>query len=547
MLRQLRIRDFAIIDELTITFEAGFNVITGETGAGKSIVIDALGLTLGERAQSDMIRTGKSETVAEALFDVPMPQFLKGLGIPAGDEIILRRTLLSSGKSRAFINDTAVNAQTLFEFGRSLVDMHGQHEHQSLLFAENQRAVLDAYGKLANEKAEVEKLFREVQSIRSELSGFKADIKEKEHRIDLLKFQINDIDSVSLQSGEKETLAEERTILANLTKLNELSDTAYSLLYSGDGSLSEKLSSAVSLLTEISQIDAGIKEVLNNLREAMPLIEDSSASLRKYRDRYDVDPKRLGVVEDRLDIIKRLERKYGEGVECILKYREDAAMELDALTLSDEKLKQLEDTLGAKEKTLSTQSAKLSDMRKHVAHKIEEAVRAVLKELAMEKAEFKIEFKQTPLTSAGMDHVEFMLSANQGEIPKPLGRVASGGELSRIMLALKGILADADSIPVLIFDEVDAGIGGKTAETVGKRLKNLARKHQVLCITHLPQIAAMADHHIMIEKTQKKAGVYVKVNELLPEERWKEIARMLSGKITDTSLRHAKELLEGIS
>lgn len=543
MLRQLRINDFAIIDTLTIRFEPGFNVLTGETGAGKSIIVDALGLTLGERAQTEMIRTGKNETTIEAYLDIPEHPFLEKLGIPSNDGIILRRILSSSGKSRAYINDTMVNVQTLLDLGRSLVDIHGQHEHQSLLSPDAQRAVLDAYGKLTHARTEVEELFHEVQSLTREVSLLTSDSREKQQRIDLLKFQINEIESASLEIGEAERLNEERVILSNLAKLNELTDSAYLLLYGGDGSASEKLSSTLSMLREVSQIDHGISEVLTLLESAMPLIQDATVSLRHHRDRYDMDPKRLEHIEDRLDFIKRLERKYGEGIETILRYRDEGVRELQQLTLSDERITELEDELKGKEKSLIERAQHLSGMRREVSRKIERAVKGVLKELAMEKAEFVIDMRPVPLSSSGMDHVEFLLSANRGETPKALSRVASGGEISRIMLALKGILAEVDRIPVLIFDEVDAGIGGKTAESIGMRLKTLGRRHQVLCITHLPQIAAMADHHLKVDKMSRKEGVCVKVNELSWEERVEEIARMLSGKVTGISLTHARELL----
>ncbi len=543
MLSQLRIKDFAIIDSLTIGFAPGLNVLTGETGAGKSIIVDALGLALGERAQTDMIRAGKNETAIEAYFDISSHPSLERLGIPLEDGVILRRNLSSAGKSRAYINDTMVNVQTLLEVGRSFVDIHSQHEHQSLLSTENQRAMLDAHGKLLDEKRELEKLFREVQSMRHELSALNSDIKEKEQRIDLLRFQINEIESAALKAGEKETLIEERTILSNLTRLNELTDAAYLLLYSGDGASSEKLSSATGKLREVSRIDHGITEVLKLLESALPLVEEAAASLRRYRDKYDIDPKRLDTIEERLDLIRRLERKYGEGIEGILTHGDDAVKELQKLTLSDERVKELEGVLAVKEKRLHEQAARLSGKRKEVARRIEEAVKSTLKELAMEKSEFVIEIKPASLSAAGIDSVEFLFSANRGEPPKSLGRAASGGELSRVMLALKGTLAEVDRMPVLIFDEVDAGIGGRTAERVGRRLKNLARRHQVLCITHLPQIAVMADHHSMIEKTEKKEGVCVKVRELSSREREEEVARMLSGKITDISLRHARELL----
>ncbi|HAM51518.1 MAG TPA: DNA repair protein RecN [Nitrospiraceae bacterium] len=545
MLRQLRIKDFAIIDDLMIRFEPGLNVLTGETGAGKSIIVDALGLALGERAQSDMVRTGKRETVVEAFFETTEHPMIDRLGIPMEEGIILRRTLLSSGKSRAYINDTMVNVQTLLEFGRSLVDIHGQHEHQSLLSTENQRALLDAYGKLIRERLEVERLFSAVQSMKKEISHLTANTREKVQRIDLLMFQIQEIDSSSLKQGEKEVLGEERNILANLAKLKELTNAAYSVLYSEDGSLSERLSSAVSMLRDVSQVDQGIAEILALLESAKPLIEDASSSLRSYRERYDSDPDRLVVVEDRLDFIKRLERKYGEGIDEILRYREDADEELRGLTLSDERLKALEGSLSLQEKLLYEKAAELTDLRRKVSGRIAAVVKSILKELGMEKAEFTIEIKPDHLSSTGMDSVEFLFSANEGEPPKPLRRTASGGELSRVMLAVKETLAEVDRIPVLIFDEVDAGIGGRAAASVGMRLKSLARRHQVLCITHLPHIAAMADYHMVIEKIQKKDGVSVTVKEASREGREEEIARMLSGTITDISRKHARELLRG--
>lgn len=543
MLRRLRIKDFAIIDDLTIGFEPGLNVLTGETGAGKSIIVDALGLALGERAQSEMVRTGRGEALVEAFFDIRGHPALERLGISSDEGIILRRNLSASGKSRAFINDTMVNVQTLLEFGRTLVDIHGQHEHQSLLSPENQRALVDSYGKLVSDRQEVERLFDDAQSMRKELALLVSGVREKEQRSDLLRFQIGEIDAASLKPGEKEALEEERGILVNLSKLVDLTDSSYSLLYSGDGSASEKLSSAMSILREVSRIDPGLQEILQLLESALPLVEDAAATLRSYKGRYDLDPRKLDGVEERLDLIKRLERKYGEGIEEILRHREEAERELQALTISDERMAELQVSLSAAEGRLQEKAERLSELRRNVARGIEDSVRAVLRELAMEKAEFSISIKKAPLSSSGIDSVEFLFSANEGEPPKPLGRTASGGELSRVMLAIKETLAEVDNIPVLIFDEVDAGIGGRTAERAGSRLSSLAAKHQVLCITHLPQIAAMADHHLVIEKARKKDGVYVKVKEASPEDRDEEIARMLSGTITDISLKHARELL----
>lgn len=545
MLRHLRIKGLAIIDELSVEFEPGLNVLTGETGAGKSIIVDSLGLALGERAQSEMIKAGREEAVAEAYFEITKHAALESLGIPSDAGIVTRRVISASGRNRAYINDTMVNVQTIFDLGKTIVDIHGQHEHQSLLSSDKQRDMLDAYGKLLGVRAELEGLFQKAAALRKELSELRSNLKENEQRAELLKFQAKEIEAASLKPGEYETLAEERAILSNLAKLNELTQTAYSLLYSEEGSVSERLSAALIMLREVSRIDHGAAGILGSLEAALPLIGDSVSSLRGYRDRYDIDPKRLDAVEERLDLIKRLEKKYGEGVENILRHREEALKELQGLEYSDERIKGLEVRLCGKEDELSAIASRLSGMRKDVSKKIEAAVIDVLKELAMEKAEFRVDIKPCPVSSAGADAVRFLFSANKGEPPKPLSRVASGGELSRVMLALKGILAEEDAVPVLIFDEVDAGIGGATAKQVGMRLKSLAEKHQVLCITHLPQIAALADNHIMIEKFQGKEGVCVRVNKPRSKEREEEIARMLSGKITDISLRHARELLSG--
>ena len=544
MLKELRIKNLAIIDDLKIRFETGLNVLTGETGAGKSIIVDALGLALGERAQTGMIKSGKDEASVEAFFEVSGHPMLREIGIISEDGIVIRRNISSAGKSRAYINDSLVNIQSLSAIGKTLVDMHGQHEHQSLLSADNQRTLLDFYGKLHDKRAEVEAVFHEVQSLKKELGKLKENVKERMQRIDLLSFQINEIDSASLKKGEKEALEEERVILFNLNKLNELVETAYTMLYASEGACTEKLAFVISKLREMSAIDPSINETLGLLESAKPLLEDGALSLRGFKEKYDLDPKRLETIEERLETIKKLEKKYGDGADSIIRYRDEAEKELSTLKHSDEKIDMLECRLREKEEELMNAAANLSEKRKETAKDISKAVEKILKELALEKAGFRVDVIASPLSSAGIDIIEFLFSANPGEPLKPLAKVASGGELSRIMLALKNILADVDSIPVLIFDEVDAGIGGRTAESVGMKLKRLSKTHQVICITHLPQIASAADFHIMTEKSQTKDSTSVKIKELTPDERMAEIARMLSGKITDVSLKHAGELLE---
>lgn len=543
MLRHLRIRDIAIVDDLSVDFAPGLNVLTGETGAGKSIIIDALSLVLGERARSDMIRSGRNEAVVEAEFDLNLSGLLEDLGIRTSEGLIMRRIIYTSGKSRGFINDTPVNIQTMQEIGQFLIDIHGQHEHQSLLRPENQRSIIDAYGRLIEKRNRVEDLFKEIQSLKREIESLRANIADRERRVDFLRYQIGEIESASLRVGEKEELLRERAILSNLAKLNELVGDASLLIGRGEGSAKEKVSVALIRLRDASAIDGELREVVDMLESAMPLLEEASISLRRHQERYDLDPERLNAIEERLDLILRLERKYGEGVEAILRFRDEAIKELEALTSSDERLDQLKEEYSLKEEALYREAKELSEMRKAVSKKVESEVKGILKELAMERANLHIEIRPSPISSHGCDMVEFLFSANPGEPPKLLSRTASGGELSRLMLALKEVLASVDSVPILIFDEIDAGIGGRTADNVARRLKNLSGRHQVLCVTHLPQIAAAADHHIIVEKVQKKEGVYVKVKEPSEEERAIEIARMLSGKTTEASLRHARELL----
>lgn len=542
MLRHLRIRNFAIIDDLSIDFANGLNVLTGETGAGKSIIIDALGLVLGERAQSEMIKSGRDEASVEAYFDNSFA--LDEIGIDAQEGIIIRRIISSSGRSRGYINDTLVSIQTMHEIGQRLVDIHGQHEHQSLLRTDNQRSIVDDYGRLVDRRNKVAELFNEVQHLKKEIQALNTSIADRERRMDYLRYQIEEIDAASLKIGEKEELLKERSLLSNLAKLNGLVGEASLLIGKGEGAATEKLSVALSRLRDASAIDHELKDVVDMIGSVMPLLEEVAISLRRHQDRYDLDPKRLDGVEERLDLITRLERKYGDGIEAILKFRDDAIKELNGYMSSDERLQALIEDCRIKEELLNKEAKELSQMRRDVSKRIEREVNSILKELAMERARLYIDIKPLPVSSTGSDAVEFLFSANPGESPKSLNRTASGGELSRLMLALKEVLAHVDSIPVLIFDEIDSGIGGITADSVAKRLKDLSKRHQVLCVTHLPQIAALADHHLVIEKIQKKEGVYVKVKEPSAEERIKEIARMLSGKTTEASLRHALELLE---
>jgi DNA repair protein RecN (Recombination protein N) len=545
MLKELRIKNFAIIDDLKVRFEKGLNVLTGETGAGKSIIVDSLGLALGGRSQSDLVRSGEKEAVVQAYFEPVEVSELPDIGIDFETGLILRRAISASGRSRAFINDNMVSLQSLAEFGRSLVDIHGQHEHQSLLSVERHRLFLDAFGRLREDAARVGMLFREVSVMKKELADLKEKVKERAHRLDLLRFQLQEIDGSSLRAGEKEELVEKRTILSNIARLRELAETAYAAIYGSEGSCIERLSYIIAKVREMSSADPSVSEILNMLESGLPLIEDAAVSLRRHKERYDIEPASLADVEDRLESIGKLEKKYGEGIENIIRYRDNAERELKELESSDERIDICEKELGKKQEELLNAASSLSGKRKRTARRIEELVTRELKELALGKAEFVIDVVPDTMSASGADKVEFLFSANPGENPRPLQKIASGGELSRVMLALKSILADFDSIPVLIFDEVDTGIGGKTAISVGKKLREIADKHQVLCTTHLPQIASQGDFHLKIEKAQRGQRVSVEIKELSGADRVTEVARMLSGKVTQVSLKHAQELIEG--
>lgn len=544
MLRELRIKNLAIIDDLEVRFHGGFNVLTGETGAGKSIIVDSLALALGSKIQPDLLRAGEKEAIVQAYFEPQGISCLTDIGIDTSEGLVLRRSIFATGKSRAYINDTMVSIQSLAEVGKALVDIHGQHEHQSLLSVDKHRVFLDLFGRLQENRTQVERLYREVEILRREVDGLNKKRQQRLEKLDLLKFQVREIDSAFLRPGEIEHLTEQRKTLLNFGRLKELADAAYGILYAEDDACITKLSSLMKKLQEMAAMDHHASEVLGILESAIPLLDDAAVSLRAYRGKFECDPGRLDDIEERLALIRKFEKKYGEGIEAILCYRDKADAEIKNLESDDERRTALERELLSKETMLSEAAVALSAKRKETALKMERLVSRELKELAFGNASFLIDIHREDITPHGIDRIEFLFSANAGEAPKPLAKVASGGELSRLMLALKTIFADLDNIPVLIFDEIDSGIGGKTAEVVGRKLRNLAGKHQVLCTTHLPQLACKGAFHLRIEKGQRNDRVYVAAKELTGSDRLKEIARMLSGNITDISLRHAKELIE---
>ncbi|HDZ84538.1 MAG TPA: DNA repair protein RecN [Nitrospirae bacterium] len=560
MLREIHIKNFSIIDNVHIEFGEGFNVLTGETGAGKSIIIDALSLALGERATGDFIRSGEKEAVVAAFFDVTPKvldpstrKFLDDNGIDIDDGLILKRIISAKGRSRAYINGSMVNVQNLSDVSRAIIDVHGQYEHQSLLSPEKQLDLLDIYGGLLKDRKEVEGLYENLHALKRNISGLEQKEKDRAQRLDMLDFQVNEIGAADLSPGEVEQLAEDEKILGSAVHLAELSNRAYESLYSSDASSISVISDILKDLKEIAEIDSRANEPVKSVKDALPLLEETGYFLRDYKDSLDFDPGRLEQVQERLELIKRLGKKYGGSVREILEFREKAVEELEGLRHSEEELGSMKEDLERSKAVLTKKAGQLSKKREKISKKIETEVIAQLNELSMPDTKFSVRITHESgddttdglkARSSGIDRIEFLISPNVGEDLKPLSKIASGGELSRIMLALKVIMAKGDEMPVLVFDEIDAGIGGRTAETVGFKLKGLSSYHQVLCITHLPQIASFADVHLKIEKKAGKERTTVEIKRINKDERTEEIARMLGGKISKVSLKHAEEMLE---
>jgi DNA repair protein RecN (Recombination protein N) len=561
MLKEISIRNLAIIDQLRVEFGPGLNALTGETGAGKSIVVDALNLALGERASADLIRTGSGEAVVEASFELnsrgsaAVLSILSGQGIEArqGEDLIVRRIISSAGKNRIYINGSLANLATLAALGTHLADIHGQHEHQSLLSVEKQSDMLDSFGGLAALRESVREQYERLRELRGRLAALEAGEREKAQREDLLRYQKNEIEAARLREGEDDELAREQKVLANAEKLAGLAGAADEALYSSEGSVLAGLKRAVSALKDITAIDAKLAPVLELLESARAQIDEAAREVSSYAGDVEYDPGRIEEIGDRLDLIQKLKKKYGNTVAEIVAFGEKAAAELAAVERSGEDMERLKKETGALKKELTASAQGLTRRRRAAAAELEERVEAELGQLGMKKTKFVVRITQEPgddtldglrVGTRGADRVEFLISPNPGEEPRPMAKIASGGELSRVMLALKTILAEGDSVPTLVFDEVDAGIGGAVAEEVGRKLRKIAGRRQVFCITHLAQIASMAANHYGVAKNVRKDRTSTEVRLLGPRERVDEIARMLGGRtVTDATLRHAEEMI----
>ncbi len=558
MLFQLNISNYALIEDLTLKFCPRLNVLSGETGAGKTIIIGALGLLLGERAYSEQIRQGEETALVEGVFsagsmEIPeVNRIMSEAGLPLGEELIIAREISRSGRSAARVNGRTVPVLFLKELGQHLVDLHGQHEHQSLLHSEQHLELLDAFGgePLAAGRTEVAGLYRQRLELLRELDNLGRDSLERERRIDVLEYQIKEIAAADLAADEETELLAQEKILSHSEKLSTCLFQAYTDLFAGEeeseiSPVAERLNTAHRLVNEAALIDPDLSAAGELLGSISTQLQELSFELKGYIDHIVFDPAELDRIQRRLGLITDLKRKYGATLEQVLAYSRQAENELQRLRHSEELAAQLEPRIGEVEKLYREASAELSRLRRETASRLENNLHQSLAELALSGAIFEVNIGSRDKPSLrGMDEVEFVFSANPGEEAKPLARIISGGETSRVMLALKATLACQDQIPTLVFDEVDAGIGGVTIQAVAEKLSLLSRHHQVICITHSAQIAALADGHYRFYKETTGERTLTRSEQLGAEERRMEIARMLDGSgINQVSLQHVDQLL----
>jgi DNA repair protein RecN (Recombination protein N) len=564
LLSELSIKNFAIIEEVSISFQQGLTVLSGETGAGKSIIIDAIGLLVGGRGSSEFVRYGTDKAEIEGLFYLgenhPCLSKCEELGIELEDEmIILKRDITHTGKGICRINGKLVTTTTLKEVGKTLVDIHGQHEHQDLMNSERHLYMLDSFD-AENTWKQLE-AYREVytkyERVKKQLKQLTENEQEMAHRLDLIQFQLEEISSANLKVDEDTDLQEERVKIANFEKIYKSLTDAYQAL-SGDSRGLDQVRSAMHGIESVTHIDQSLTEVAESIANSFYLLEEATYSLREKIDLMEYDPKRLDFIESRLNEINMLKRKYGQSVEEILQYAEKIEVELDTIENKDVHIEKTKKELDALTGKVVEEGLRLSNMRTALATHLTEAIHQELKELYMDKTKFEVRVMKNTgidgdplvdgipvkLTADGLDEVEFYISTNPGEPLKPLAKVASGGELSRIILALKSIFSKHQGVTSIIFDEVDTGVSGRVAQSIAEKIQRVSVDSQVLCITHLPQVASMADTHLFITKEIVEDRTKTHVNVLNTEDKIMEIARMISGaEITDVTYEHAKELL----
>lgn len=555
MLKLLKINNIALISELELELGEGLTLLTGETGAGKSILIDALGLVLGDRASPDLIRSGEEKGSVEAIFEAPAATaLLDERGLPSdGDEIVLRRELMANGKGRATVNGALVPVSLLRDLSPRLAVVHGQHEPQGLLDPAAHLPLVDHFAG-GDEARPIAELFKDLRSAEAALERLRADRRESERRREMLEFQANEIESAGLQASEEDALRAEKARHANASRLASLSAEAFALLYDDEAAALTRLGQVFKRVEDLAAIDPEFRPFLEARADCVPPLEDLARALRDYRERLEVTPGRLDEIEARLALVERLKKKYGSSLEDVMAFGARCRDELSGSGSPEEQERRLDERREHAVAAYLERARALSKKRRSVARELVKRVQAELGELAMEKTRFEVLF--TPAdpeaaldpaawTEQGLERAEFLLSPNPGEELRPLARIASGGELSRIMLALKSVVGSGDAGLTVVFDEVDAGIGGRVAEVVGRKLKALAGRQQVVCVTHLPQIAALADRHLAVRKQVARGRTQTSVESLSVDGRIEEVARMLGGEtVSATARQHAREMLK---
>ncbi len=553
MLRELHITNLAVIADARIEFEAGLNCFTGATGAGKSLVIGAIELLLGLRSAAEMLRPGTDEGRVSGVFDIQNKRLLEEietvLDIPLtsdGGELLLVRKLQASGRTSVSVNGHPITLGMLKNLADRLIDVHGQHDHQYLLKPANQIDVLDAFAETGELRGKYHSVFQEWTEARRQIENLSASRTLRQQQLELYRFQAGEIDAAELQPAEYEELKSRASVLTNLEKLKKEAAAAHANLYEADGSILERLKMTTGVLAELAQLDFNLKPVADTVRDATVQLEDSAFDLGRYLDRLDLDPAELTEVNDRLNVINRILNKYGDPLAIALDYRQEIGQKISDLERATDDLTSIQVRLDPLFEEIQRLGGQLSRQRTAAGKALAGRIEKALSELGMEKARFSVTITPTsePLAS-GLDAVEFIAQTNPGQLAQPLRKIASGGELSRVMLALKGILAQSDRISVLVFDEIDANVGGRLGSVIGDKLRELARHHQVLCITHLPQIASYADRHFTVRKIVVGKETLTSVRVMSGDERIEELAEMIGGqRITETTRAQARELLD---
>jgi len=554
MLHELSITNFAIIDELHISFDEGLNIISGETGAGKSILIGAVSLLLGDRAAAEMIRTQTDTATVEALFHIEnnrtLREKLAAMGFSADGELVIRRVISRTGKNRAQINGQMATLANLAAISESLINICGQHEHQVILCAENHIDILDEFGGCLDARARYENVYSRYQQIGDRMEKLEDLRRHRADKIDLIRFQLQEIKDIHPRADEDVLLADEKKVLLNVQKLADWAGRAHALLYAENGCISDQLKEVLSSIREIRKLDSGLHVSLSELEGSYAVLQEAALALRDYTKKLIFDPERLAAIDERLDMINRLKRKHGGTLDALLIRKQEMEEELQRVSGVEEELEKLTKEKDAIAKDLREKALALSAQRSQAAVLLKEAVDAEIHDLNMPHASFFVQFlRRCPEADdaygpKGGDDMEFYLAANAGEDPKPLNKIASGGELSRIVLALKNVLSQTGSVATVVFDEVDSGIGGATAEIVGRKLKEVSAHHQVICITHLPQIASFGGRHLRVTKQVADGRTATAVEKIDDEQKIEEISRMLGGvDVTETARDHARTML----